>query len=120
MSQQSNSTSLGQNAVLLYEELILSALVKTEKSYGLQIHDRIFAMSDGYYDLSVATIYQNLSKLVDKGFIEEIQDDEILERRHGNRKRYYKITDRGTVLINHIHRTKMRLISGSYDSDVVI
>ncbi len=94
-------------------------LVKTDKSYGLQIHDHVYAMSDGYYDLSVATIYQNPTKLVNKGYIEETQGNEILEKRHSNRKRFYKITDKGTALINHIHQTKMRLINESFGVDAV-
>jgi DNA-binding PadR family transcriptional regulator len=70
---------------------ILLAL-STEDRHGYGIMQEIARQSDGAYKLGPGTLYDNLDKLIDQGFVAEAPRRSTKE---DPRRRYYRITPQG-------------------------
>ncbi len=72
---------------------IILRLVKDEDLYGYQICKKIYANSEGAYELKEATMYSSLKRLESEGCIQSYWGDET----QGGRRKYYKITAKGSL-----------------------
>lgn len=66
--------------------------------YGTAIQDDVRALSDGSVRLWPATLYGSLEELLERGWLEEIGDDERPMGISG-RERYYRITGTGRLAL---------------------
>ena len=64
--------------------------------YGTAIQDDVRTLSDGSVRLWPATLYGSLEELVERGWLEEIAEEERPEGITG-RERYYRITRTGRL-----------------------
>ncbi|MEO1402165.1 MAG: PadR family transcriptional regulator [Cyanobacteria bacterium J06635_1] len=74
------------------QEIILSAL-RFRKRYGLEILDAI--EKSGGKQIGFNSLYPNLKKLEDKGFVESEWGDDPPDVHTGARRKYYRITGIG-------------------------
>ena len=74
------------------QEVILSAL-RFRKRYGLEILEAI--EKSGGKQIGFNSLYPNLKKLEQKGFIKSEWGDEAPEEHTGARRKYYQITGTG-------------------------
>ncbi len=66
--------------------------VSAAPRYGTAIQDDVRALSDGGVRLWPATLYGSLEELVERGWLEEVAEDE-----RPGRERYYRITRAGRL-----------------------
>lgn len=83
----------------LTEESILNALLFRER-YGLEIMQAIAKASNGKKTIGFSSLYPNLRKLEQRGFVTSRWGDETPEETTGARRRYYKITGLGMAAVN--------------------
>lgn len=75
------------------DELVLLAIYKLEdEAYGVTIREHISRITGKYW--SVGAIYVPIDRLLAKGYISFYFKD-IIIKKGGRRKRFYKITDDG-------------------------
>jgi DNA-binding PadR family transcriptional regulator len=74
--------------------LILFALASGEK-HGYAIMREARALSEGGIDIGPATLYTTIRRLLDSGWIEEVESPEESDPR----RRYYAITPAGTAAL---------------------
>lgn len=84
--------------------LILLALASGEK-HGYAIMRDARALSDGGFEIGPATLYTTIRRLLDSGWIEEVDGPEGADVR----RRYYALTGRGNSAL-HLELDRMRLI----------
>lgn len=72
--------------------------VSAAPRYGTAIQEDVRELSDGGVRLWPATLYGSLEELVERGWLEEIADDERPEGTSG-RERFYRITRLGRVAL---------------------
>lgn len=89
------------NEVSPREELVMLALYNKEL-YGLQIPQAIAEASNGKRKMGMGSLYPILHALEKKGLVESRWGDERREERGGARRRYYKLTGLGTVVLDEI------------------
>jgi len=70
--------------------------VSAAPRYGTAIQDDVRTLSDGSVRLWPATLYGSLEELVERGWLEEIAEEERPEGITG-RERYYRITRSGRL-----------------------
>lgn len=75
------------------QEIILAAL-RFRKRYGLEILQAI--EQSGGKQIGFNSLYPNLKKLEQKGFVKSEWGDELPEAHTGARRKYYRITGAGT------------------------
>ena len=75
------------------QEVILSAL-RFRKRYGLEIIEAI--EKSGGKQIGFNSLYPNLKKLEQKGFVKSEWGNEAPEQHTGARRKYYQITSTGT------------------------
>ena len=75
------------------QEIILSAL-RLHRRYGLEILQAI--EQSGGKQIGFNSLYPNLKKLEQKGFVTSEWGDEPPEEHTGARRKYYRITGAGT------------------------
>ena len=75
------------------QEVILSAL-RFRKRYGLEIIEAI--EKSGGKQIGFNSLYPNLKKLEQKGFVKSEWGQEAPEQHTGARRKYYRITSNGT------------------------
>ncbi|MEW9700470.1 PadR family transcriptional regulator [Paenibacillus sp. SI8] len=73
------------------DTIILKLLLDGDK-YGYEISKLVQARSDGEYELKEATMYSSLKRLEQEESISSYWGDET----QGGRRKYYRITDKGT------------------------
>lgn len=73
------------------EFMILASIIGTSK-HGYAIAKDVEEISDGKIHLSAATLYQNLSRMLDSGLIERDNDKEIAP---GERRKFYRASGAG-------------------------
>ena len=83
----------------LTEESILNAVLFRER-YGLEIMQAIAEASQGKKKIGFSSLYPNLRKLEQKGFVTSRWGDETPEENTGARRRYYQITGSGIAAVN--------------------
>lgn len=91
------------------EELVLLALCNNEL-YGLQIPQAMEAASGGQHKMGIGSLYPTLHSLENKGLIESRWGDEERDERGGARRRYYKLTGRGTATLEAIQAFRANLL----------
>lgn len=77
------------------ETMILNFL-NVEDMYGYQLSKELYLKSQKTYELKEATLYSSLKKLEKDGCIESYWGEES----HGGRRKYYRITKQGKVILN--------------------
>ncbi|MFX0167972.1 MAG: PadR family transcriptional regulator [Candidatus Hodarchaeota archaeon] len=82
----------------ILEFWVLNLLRREKAQYGMQIANLIEEMSEGRIQLEPGTIYPLLNRLAKSGWI--IIDDNISSQGRGPVRRYYRLTDEGTKLLN--------------------
>ena len=81
------------------DTIILNCLSEKDR-YGYEILDIISDLSDGRYEIKQPTLYSCLKRLEKQGFITSYYGDES----NGGRRRYYRLTDKGTATLNQDQR----------------
>ena len=87
------------------QEVILSAL-RFRRRYGLEIMEAIEQC--GGKQIGFNSLYPNLKKLEQKGFVESEWGDEAPEEHTGARRKYYRITGTGEQALE----AKQQLLEG--------
>lgn len=93
------------------EELIMTALLNKEL-YGLQLVQAIEDASGGKRRIGAGSLYPTLHRLEKKkGLIESLWGDDKTEERGGARRRYYKLTGLGEVVLEETQQTRQNLLT---------
>ena len=82
----------------ILEFWVLTLLRREKAQYGMRIATLIEEMSEGRVQLEPGTIYPLLNRLAKSGWI--VIDDNISSQGRGPVRRYYRLTDEGTKLLN--------------------
>jgi DNA-binding PadR family transcriptional regulator len=93
------------------EFFILSSLFESSK-HGYAISKQVKEITNGRVSLRAATLYENLNKLLEAGYV---QRDEEREVAAGKRRKTYSITAPGISVLNEqlaIFQSAARLIEG--------
>ncbi|HEX5972914.1 MAG TPA: helix-turn-helix transcriptional regulator [Gemmatimonadaceae bacterium] len=72
--------------------------VSAEPRYGTAIQDDVRELSDGAVRLWPATLYGSLEELVERGWLEEVAEEDRPEGISG-RERFYRMTRTGRVAL---------------------
>lgn len=83
-------------AISQIEFLILAALAG-DKKYGYLIAKEVFELTEGRVKLSAATLYENLSRMLNTGLIEKVGEEEI---ELGERRKLYRISGEGALVLS--------------------
>lgn len=75
--------------------LILSSLAESRK-HGYAISTRISEATEGKVQFSGATLYENLSRMLDAGLIERSPEEEV---QPGRLRKVYRITAKGATTL---------------------
>lgn len=94
------------------DTIILSMLLKKDR-YGYEINKRIFAATEGSYELKEATLYTAFRRLEKAGYIQSYWGDQET----GARRRYYRITQTG---ISHRQALVKQWKSAKHTIDLLI
>ncbi len=90
------------------EEDILTLLLG-QPLYGLQICKAIDEASEGKQTLKIGSLYPSLHRLESKGLVFSYMQDEDANTRKGNRRKYYRITGKGSRALNQKQMTRINL-----------
>jgi DNA-binding PadR family transcriptional regulator len=82
----------------ILEFWVLNLLRREKAQYGMRIATLIEEMSEGRIQLEPGTIYPLLNRLAKSGWI--VIDDNISSQGRGPVRRYYRLTNEGTQLLN--------------------
>ena len=94
------------------EELVLLAVESLgEEAYGVSIRRHLTGRTGR--PLSLGAIYGSLDRLVRQGLI-EARMGEPTPVRGGRRKRYFRITSRGSVSLREVRRREERVWGGRH------
>jgi DNA-binding PadR family transcriptional regulator len=91
------------------EFLILSSLSESSK-HGYAISKHVKEITEGRVSFSAATLYENLNKLLESGYIRREEETEVEQ---GKRRKTYSITAPGISVLNEqlaIWQSAARLI----------
>ena len=92
------------------EELIILALAGKEL-YGLQIAKAIAEASEGFEQIRIGTLYPTLKKLEEKDLVTSRWGDERPIERCGARRRYYKLTEKGSQTSEYLIAFRENLLN---------
>lgn len=90
------------------DEAILRVLRRNEQ-YGLGLQEAIEGASDFQLSMSCGSLYPNLRRLEKSKLISSRQEEARLPQRKGNRRVYYRITERGESILNELDLFRARL-----------
>jgi len=90
------------------EEWILIVLLSKEL-YGLQIIEAIELATEGKVTPSVGNLYPTLQRLENRGYIISRMEDTPSEHRGGARRKYFRITQRGSRKLAEAAQIRDRL-----------
>ena len=83
-----------------FEELVLLTIVILhDEAYGVSIQQDIEKRSDR--NISIGALHSTLTRLEEKGFLKSHMGDPSQER-GGRRKRFFEVTHRGKIALNHM------------------
>lgn len=101
-------------------DTIILNILRQGDSYGYEIYKKIIALSGGKYELKEATLYTAFRRLEQEEYILSYWGDETL----GGRRKYYRITPKGTELYEKNKKDWIfakdildKLIKGGPDND---
>lgn len=94
------------------EEDILTSLTHNSL-YGLEICRAIEASSHGRQLLKIGSLYPSLHRLEKKGLVTSWMSKSGSEKRRGNRRKYYKMTDQGRVTLERKQEMREQLATWS-------
>jgi PadR family transcriptional regulator, regulatory protein PadR len=98
------------NAISNFELMVLLALIRLgDEAYGVPISQKIEEHSG--HDVALGSIYAALDRLQARGFVSSSVGDPTPER-GGRAKKYFKITGRGTKVVQETQRTLISLWKG--------
>ena len=89
----------GNPRISTTEMLILSAMLQRGEQYGLEIVRTIKDISEGRRNVSFGGLYVQLQRMEQKGLVESRWGEESVETRRGARRRYYKLTALGRLVV---------------------
>lgn len=93
-----------------FEEAVMLAVLKLkDNAYGISIYKHITAITGE--ELSISSVYFPLERLVKREFLESIQG-EPTSKRGGMGKRFYRITQKGKILLAESKRINDALWNG--------
>lgn len=78
------------------ELLIMSSLMASPK-HGYAISKHVLEISEGKVRFSAATLYENIARLLDAGYIERAEEKEIAP---GERRKTYRVTGAGAHVLD--------------------
>ena len=78
------------------EFFILASLMASPK-HGYAISKHVLEISEGKVRFSAATLYENIAKLLDAGYIERAEEKEIAP---GERRKTYRVTGAGAHVLD--------------------
>ena len=87
--------SITSDIIRGHTETIILALLERGDSYGYMVNKSIAAATDNRYELKEATLYSAFRRMETDGLIRSYWGDEAT----GARRRYYAITDTGTLTL---------------------
>lgn len=90
------------------EEDILTLLLG-QPLYGLQICKAIDEASEGKQTLKIGSLYPSLHRLESKGLVFSYMQNEDAPIRKGNRRKYYRITGKGSRALSQKQITRINL-----------
>ncbi|MEM2839753.1 MAG: PadR family transcriptional regulator [Thermoplasmata archaeon] len=90
-------------------QLCLLSLLSQGSKYGLQIITELRDMTGGFFDLKEGTLYPALRRLEERGYLKS----EWVERESGIPRRYYKITDKGRVVLDEAIDVWKEMVKGT-------
>lgn len=90
------------------KERILYFLLEKD-SYGGEIRNAIFDVTDAEVDIGDGTLYPALQSLEKGCFIKSYWDDSNLDIRAGNRRKMYTITPKGRMIIEQEEIVRQKL-----------
>ncbi|ULQ58490.1 PadR family transcriptional regulator [Brucepastera parasyntrophica] len=79
-----------------HTDTIVLSLLKQGDSYGYEIYKKILEKTGDRFEMKEATLYASFRRLETDGCITSYWGAET----HGGRRKYYKITQKGTLLLN--------------------
>ena len=103
---------MGKHVKLLsrQEEIVLLAIWRLgNEANGVSIREFISQKTEKYW--SIGSIYVPLDRLLEKEFIEFYHKD-IINKKGGRRKRFYKITDQGMEALEELSQLQGSLWKG--------
>lgn len=92
----------------ILKERILYFLLEKD-SYGGEIRNAIFDVTDAEVDIGDGTLYPALQSLEKGGLIKSYWDDSDLEIRAGNRRKMYTITYKGKITVEQEEILRQKL-----------
>lgn len=99
--------------VLRSEELVLLAVLQLkDNAYGVTV--RRYLMEKTGQHFSFAAVYEPLDRLSSQGFLKP-NDKGPTSERGGRRRRYFRITPKGTAALAEIQRVNSAVWSGVPD-----
>ena len=98
------------NSLLLtaLEEAILNS-VYNKSRYGLEIIEMISEVTEGRCQVGFGSIYPELKKLKDKGFLKSMQVQDFPEKRGDHLRNYYALTTLGLAVLNDAESLRKNL-----------
>ena len=101
------------NELTLHEQTILLSVWRLKgNAYGVTLRDNVMEITET--NLHYGTLYNTLSKLVKRGYIETIRGEPTHER-GGRRKIYYNLTDNGKVALQKAKNLQSAMWKGVPD-----
>jgi len=77
-------------------DLLILSIIKEQDNYGYEISKAIKERTAGALELQEATLYLSLKRLEKQHAISSYWGDQT----HGGRRKYYSITEEGTLLLD--------------------
>lgn len=90
------------------DELILLTVLE-EPRYGKEMIDMISLVTDGVYQVNYGSLYPALKKLERASFLETYACSNDLNIRGGHRRKYYRITSLGKIVLLKSEQPRQRL-----------
>lgn len=87
----------------LTEQMYYILLCLSSECYGMDIMDKVPAMTDSRVKVGSGTLYNLLEQFLDAGMIKETKSE--------GRRRCYILTDKGQELLDHEYKRLNRLVA---------
>lgn len=93
-----------------FEYMVMLGLMRLgEDAYGVTVRQEIEACTRR--EVSIGAVYATLDRLEAKGYVKSHLGEPTQER-GGRSKRFFRVTQKGTLVVKRTHSTLLRLIDG--------